>query len=376
MHASTLARRELAVLEATILHWYPDATGTWTCCTGHTAAAGPPVYVAGQTFTAVQADTILAVDLAKVYEPAVNRRVKVPLTQYEFDAVLILTYNIGEANLAKSDLLRCLNAGDKAGAAAGFSHFTTSHGKQLTGLVSRRATERTIFLTGTYPGLKPASGQTTAEMAHTVTLGQGAKGEAVTHLQTELKTLGFLTAAADGVFGPADVASAEKLPARPRAERRRHRRAQDRDGDRGRPAPARAGRGYRSIEGSHAATEAARRASERTEGPARAAGAGQAVVLGPVACAVHGEGSVMLGVCAFVVMCVLAFLWCARDAHLAATDRDWRERWGPPRRRAWIPVGPERPPEGPVDLGGPPIGVSPAVHRPAAIQSQHQSRGR
>ena len=202
MHASTLARRELAVLEATILHWYPDATGTWTCCTGHTAAAGPPAYTAGQTFTVAQADAILAVDLAKVYEPAVNRRVTVPLTQYEFDAVLILTYNIGEANLAKSDLLRCLNAGDKAGAAAGFSHFTTSHGKQLAGLVSRRATERTIFLTGTYPGLKPIAGQTTAEMAHTVTLGRGDTGEAVMHLQAELKTLGFLTAAPDGVFGP------------------------------------------------------------------------------------------------------------------------------------------------------------------------------
>lgn len=201
MHASTLCRRELALLEGTILHWYRDATQTWTCCTGHTAAAGPPVYAASQTFTAVQGDAILAVDLAKVYEPGVARRVTVPLTQYEFDALLLLTYNIGEGNLAKSDLLRCLNAGDKAGAAEGFSHFTTSHGKQLAGLVSRRATERTIFLTGTYPGLKAAAGQTTAEMAHAVTQGQGAKGEAVTHLQTELKTLGFLTAA-DGVFGP------------------------------------------------------------------------------------------------------------------------------------------------------------------------------
>ena len=202
MHASTLCRRELALLEGNILHTYNDAVGVPTIGCGHTAAAGPPVPTPGMTITVAQADTILAVDLAKVYEPAVARRVTVPLTQYEFDAVLILTYNIGEGNLAKSDLLRCLNAGDKAGAAAGFSHFTTSHGKQLAGLVSRRATERTIFLTGTYPGLKPVAGQTTAEMAHTVTLGRGATGDAVTHLQTELKTLGFLTVAPDGVFGP------------------------------------------------------------------------------------------------------------------------------------------------------------------------------
>ncbi len=39
-------------------------------------------------------------------------------------------------------------------------------------------------------------------MAAIVTLAQGSKGDAVTHLQTELKTLGFLTAAPDGVFGP------------------------------------------------------------------------------------------------------------------------------------------------------------------------------
>ena len=202
MRASTLCRQELGLLEGTVLHWYPDATGNWTCCTGHTPAAGPPVYQAGQTFTAAQADTILAADLAKVYEPAMARQIKVPLAQYEWDAVELLTYNIGEANLAKSDLLRCLNVGDKAGAAAGFSHFTTSHGQQLAGLVSRRATERTIFLTGTYPGVKPAAGQSTAEMAGVVTLAQGSSGEAVTALQTDLKALGFLTTAADGDFGP------------------------------------------------------------------------------------------------------------------------------------------------------------------------------
>ncbi|MGI3902463.1 MAG: glycoside hydrolase family protein [Janthinobacterium lividum] len=202
MHASTLCRRELGLLEATVLHTYNDATGTPTIGTGHTAAAGSPIPTPGLTITAAQADAILAADLAKIYEPAVNRRVTVPLATFEFDAVLLLTYNIGEGNLAKSDLLRCLNAGDRVGAAAGFSHFITSHGQVLDGLRTRRATERTIFLTGTYPGLKPAPGQTTAEMSDAVTLVEGAKGDAVEHLQTELKTLGFFTALSDGNFGP------------------------------------------------------------------------------------------------------------------------------------------------------------------------------
>lgn len=209
MHASTLCRRELSLLEGNILHAYQDPVGIWTLGVGHTAAAGPPVPTLGMTITAGQSDAILAADLAKVYEPAVDRRVTVPLAQYERDAVILLAYNIGEGNLAKSDLLRCLNAGDKAGAAAGFSHFTTSRGVQLAGLVKRRATERTIFLTGTYPGLKPDAGQTTAEMSAAVTLAQGSKGDAVEHLQTELKTLGYFITTPDGNFGPLTKAAVQ-----------------------------------------------------------------------------------------------------------------------------------------------------------------------
>ena len=203
MRASTLCRRELALLEGNILHTYKDAVGVATIGCGHTAAAGAPVPTPGLIITAVQSDTILAADLARVYEPAMGRLVKVSLPQYEWDAVELLTYNIGEGNLARSDLLACLNRGDKAGAAAGFGHFTTSHGQQLAGLVKRRATERTIFLTGTYPGLKPEAGHSVAEMAAAVTLAQGMTGDAVAHLQGELKLLGFFAYRADGIFGPA-----------------------------------------------------------------------------------------------------------------------------------------------------------------------------
>ena len=202
MRASTLCRRELALLEGTVLHWYSDATRTMTCCTGHTNAAGAPLYPPARTFTAVEADAILAADLAKIYEPAVSRLVTVPLSTNEADALILLVYNIGEGNFAKSDLPRHLNAGDKAGAADGFSHFTTSHGQTLPGLVKRRATERTIFLTGTYPGLKPDAGHTAVEMAAAVTLAEGMSGDAVAHLQGELKLLGFFAYRADGVFGP------------------------------------------------------------------------------------------------------------------------------------------------------------------------------
>ena len=209
MHASTLCRRELALLEGTVLHWYRDATGTWTCCTGHTSAAGPPAYVAGQSFTAAQSDAILAADLGKVCEPAVARLVKVPLTQYEFDALDLLTYNIGGGNLAKSSLLACLNRGDKAGAADGFGHFTTSHGQQLAGLVKRRGIERQIFTSGVYPGVKPDPGHSTAEMAAAVTLGEGMTGDAVSRLQADLKTLGFLPHAPDAEFGPLTKAATQ-----------------------------------------------------------------------------------------------------------------------------------------------------------------------
>ncbi|ENU92029.1 hypothetical protein F971_03122 [Acinetobacter vivianii] len=69
-----------------------------------------------------------------------------PLSQNQFDALVNLTYNIGETAFKKSTLLEMLNAGNYRGAADQFLVGDKSKGKVLNGLVRRCKTERELFL--------------------------------------------------------------------------------------------------------------------------------------------------------------------------------------------------------------------------------------
>lgn len=98
----------------------------------------------GDTITKERAEDLLRADV-KRFENQVLRLVKVPLTQGQLDALVSFTYNLGAANLGNSTLLRLLNAGDYKGAAAQFDRWTKAGGKELPGLVKRRAAERALF---------------------------------------------------------------------------------------------------------------------------------------------------------------------------------------------------------------------------------------
>jgi lysozyme len=80
------------------------------------------------------------------FEVAVRRLVKVPLEQHQFDALVSFAYNCGEGNLAKSTLLKKLNAGDYEGAAKEFKKWDKANGKTLPGLTRRRASEALMFM--------------------------------------------------------------------------------------------------------------------------------------------------------------------------------------------------------------------------------------
>jgi lysozyme len=73
--------------------------------------------------------------------------VTVPLTQNQFDALVDFTFNVGQGNLASSTLLRELNAGNTAGAAAQFLVWVYAKGVELPGLVTRRQAEAALFQT-------------------------------------------------------------------------------------------------------------------------------------------------------------------------------------------------------------------------------------
>lgn len=152
MRTSPAGRAFIGRHEGLRLSAYRDAAGVWTIGYGHTAAAGPPAPVSGMTITAPEADAILGRDLAR-FEAAVSRLVTVALAQGEFDALVSFTFNVGEGALARSTLLRKLNAGDRAGAAAEFGRWNKAGGRVLAGLTRRRAEERAMFAGAGRPGV-------------------------------------------------------------------------------------------------------------------------------------------------------------------------------------------------------------------------------
>ena len=142
--------RLITEFEGFVPNWYPDPSAGWkvpTCCYGHTDAAGEPKFAdtKDRTFTKAEGMEILRRDLGQ-YEDAVNKAVKVSLNTNEYGALVSFTFNLGAANLAKSTLVKKLNAGDRAGAAAEFSKWNKAGGKVLAGLTRRRAAESELFL--------------------------------------------------------------------------------------------------------------------------------------------------------------------------------------------------------------------------------------
>ena len=140
MKTSPAGRKVLAEREGRRLKAYRDSVGVWTIGIGHTAAAGPPEVTPGLTITEAECDAIFARDLVS-YESAVNRVVKVPLEQHEFDALVSFCYNIGPAGLARSSVVRRLNAGDRRGAGNAFLMWN-----KPAEILGRRSGERAQFL--------------------------------------------------------------------------------------------------------------------------------------------------------------------------------------------------------------------------------------
>lgn len=122
---------------------YICPAGVLTIGWGHTNAHGRK-FDDSARWSQRECDDELASDMRR-FEAAVTRLVKVPLNQNQFDALVSFAYNCGEGNLQKSTLLRKLNAGDYAGAAAQFPVWNKGGGKVLNGLVRRRAAEMALF---------------------------------------------------------------------------------------------------------------------------------------------------------------------------------------------------------------------------------------
>lgn len=130
----------LKKFEGCKLKAYRCPAGILTIGYGHTSAAGEPEVKEGMTITADQALEILHRDLGK-YEKGVAGLVKVELTQNQFDVLVDFAYNAGVGALAKSGLLRAVNAGDFDRVPDELMKWTKGGGKVLPGLVKRRQAE-------------------------------------------------------------------------------------------------------------------------------------------------------------------------------------------------------------------------------------------
>lgn len=119
---------------------YQDTGGVWTIGVGHT---GPDVFE-GQIADKAQVMQWLADDVVEA-EDAVNRLVKVPLSQSQFDALVSFVFNLGEGQFSRSTLLRKLNANDYDGARKEFKRWVYDNGRMLAGLVKRRYGEAEMF---------------------------------------------------------------------------------------------------------------------------------------------------------------------------------------------------------------------------------------
>jgi lysozyme len=88
----------------------------------------------------VQAEAILANDVRNA-EIAIERLVRVLLTQGQFDALVDFVFNLGAGRLAGSTLLKYLNSGKYDAAAWQLLAWDHAGSQQLAGLKARREAE-------------------------------------------------------------------------------------------------------------------------------------------------------------------------------------------------------------------------------------------
>ena len=162
---------------------YKDPVGITTIGYGHIKGVKM-----GMKITQAQADAYLKEDVVSA-EKAVSKY-SYPYTQDQFDALVSFTYNCGAGNLAK-----LTNNGTRtlAQISARIPAYNKAGGKELRGLVNRRAAEKALFDTYLAQAVKP---KVEEEVYNMKEIKRGSKGKIVKVWQA------VLGAEIDGSFGP------------------------------------------------------------------------------------------------------------------------------------------------------------------------------
>lgn len=118
---------------------YKCPAGVWTIGYGRTQGVKQ-----GDVCTQDQADEWLVDHLTPINRQ-IDLYVHKPLKQHQRDALACFIYNVGANAFAGSTMCRKLNLGDYEGAAKEFGRWTKANGRELPGLITRRAAERSLF---------------------------------------------------------------------------------------------------------------------------------------------------------------------------------------------------------------------------------------
>ena len=136
----------LGELEGIVLHPYKDSVGIPTIGIGSTYYEdGTKVKMTDKAITKERAIQ-LAKNVVKSFEEQVNKSILLPMTQNQFDAMVLLCYNIGKSGFARSSVVRNFNLGNIQKAADSFLLWNKAGGRVVQGLVNRREKERSLFL--------------------------------------------------------------------------------------------------------------------------------------------------------------------------------------------------------------------------------------
>ena len=138
--------RLLGELEGIVLRPYKDSVGIPTIGIGSTYYEdGTKVKMTDKAITKERAIQ-LAKNVVKSFEEQVNKSILLPMTQNQFDAMVLLCYNIGKSGFARSSVVRNFNLGNIQRAADSFLLWNKAGGRVVQGLVNRRNKERSLFL--------------------------------------------------------------------------------------------------------------------------------------------------------------------------------------------------------------------------------------
>ncbi len=145
MQFSTAGLQLLKTSEGFRSRTYLDAAGVPTIGYGH-RLLHPESFPNG--IQEAQASEILVSDVHDA-EQAVERLVKVPLSQGQFDALVDFCFNLGQGRLASSTLLKCLNRGRYDDAAEQLLRWDRTGDQENMGLKARREAELELWRAGT-----------------------------------------------------------------------------------------------------------------------------------------------------------------------------------------------------------------------------------